>query len=168
MNRRQFFGRFYSQEWVICPPGAQPNRFFNQNCDGCGACVDACPQGLIQMASTNQPTMNFVRAGCTFCGRCVNACKQGALVEQANLRQSWKWRAEVSINCLDKRGIVCRACEAACKHNAIRFRPLSGGKTDVSVRLEDCDGCGTCIAACPSSAIKMFKPDTTTLKEEAA
>ncbi len=170
MNRRQFFGRFNSQERVVRPPGAQSDKNFIQNCDGCGACVDACPQGIIEKVEANRPVVNFARAGCTFCGQCIDVCKRDALINLPELRRSWRWRAEVSISCLDKKGIVCRACEAACEHDAIRFRPLLGGRTDVSVRLEDCDGCGVCIAACPSSAIKMFKPaiPAATLKEEAA
>jgi len=170
MERREFFRRLSGQKQAMRPPGALPEETFYSRCDGCGACVKACPQKSIQLAA-GFPIVSFNQAGCTFCGRCAAACERGAFDGAVDLEKSWKWRAHVGSTCLDKRGIVCRACEASCQENAIRFRPALGGRSEVSVLLTACTGCGVCVASCPNNAIKMKIPDgqpTTLLKEAMA
>jgi len=170
MERREFFRRLSGQRQAMCPPGAQPEEVFYSRCDGCNACVKSCPQNVIQLAA-GFPIISFNQAGCTFCGRCVDACDQGALDAAIALETPWQWRANIGSTCLDKRGIVCRACEASCEEDAIRFRPALGGKTDVSVLLKTCTGCGACVSSCPTSAISMKIPDgepATLLKEAMA
>jgi ferredoxin-type protein NapF len=152
------------------PPGAGEELSFSHKCDGCAACVQACETHIIQLDSKKRPFVSFLRAGCTFCGRCIEVCEPGALSMSDKLEQSFAWRAEVASNCLDKHGIVCRACESSCEENAIRFRPLVGGKTDVTIRAEACNGCGACVSKCPSKAISLAWPksENSTLKENAA
>ena len=170
MERREFFRRLSGQRQAMRPPGAQPEEVFYSRCDGCNACVKSCPQNVIQLAA-GFPIISFNQVGCTFCGRCVDACDQGALDAAIALETPWQWRANIGSTCLDKRGIVCRACEASCEEDAIRFRPALGGKTDVSVLLKTCTGCGACVSSCPTSAISMKIPDgepATLLKEAMA
>ena len=59
---------------------------------------------------------------------------------------------------------------AAGEADAIRFRPALAGRTDVSIALEDCTGCGACIGTCPAGAITLFRPKVTNTphKEKAA
>ncbi len=45
-------------------------------CSGCGACVEACPAGAIQLLA-GRPVI--ASSGCTGCLSCVQACPQGAL-----------------------------------------------------------------------------------------
>lgn len=170
MDRRGFFRRLSGKERGIRPPGAKPEKSFIEFCNGCGACIKACPEKLIQLNSDKLPIVSFANKGCTFCGQCSAACDQNAFIADIDQEDVWTWRARVSARCLDKNGIVCRACEASCEMNAIKFRPVLGGRTDVSVLLADCNGCGECIASCPSGAIAMFEPEITinTLKENAA
>lgn len=170
MNRRDFFRRVSGQKRVMRPPGAGEELAFFRNCNGCAACVSACDQNIIQLDARERPFLSFQQAGCTFCGRCIEVCEPGALVAEADIDQSLTFRAQVASNCLDKHGIVCRACESSCEENAIRFRPLVGGRTDVSIRTEACNGCGACVSTCPSKAISMIWPKTeiTALKENAA
>ena len=159
MNRRGFFRRISGMDQVRRPVGAMPEESFIELCNSCAACVDVCPQKIIRLSTNNLPIVSFDHAGCTFCGRCTEVCKQGALVGEAELQSPWFMRARVSSSCLDKNGIVCRACESACEKNAIRFYPAVGGRTNVSVRLEDCNGCGACIASCHSGAIAMVRSE---------
>ncbi len=151
------------------PPGAKPEKSFLEFCNNCGSCANACPQQLIRLDSGKLPVVSFASKGCTFCGLCAAACDRDAFVD-AGIEATWPWRAKVSSRCLDKNGIVCRACEAACETNAIKFRPAPGGRSDVFVQLATCNGCGECVASCPSGAINMFEPEVTinTIRENAA
>ncbi len=164
MNRRDFFRRVSGQKRVMRPPGAGEELSFFQKCNGCAECVSACPQYIIQMDGQNRPVVSVLKAGCTFCGRCAEVCTPGALAINDSDQPGWNWRAKVAANCLDKHGIVCRACESVCEENAIRFRPLLAGKCDVSISIEACNGCGACVSVCPSKAIGMVWAETDLIK----
>ncbi len=170
MDRRDFFRRMSGKKQAIRPPGTQPGEAFYSRCDGCKACVKACTQNIIRLVS-GLPVVDFAKAGCTFCGRCGEVCDRKAIVASAALEETWNWRAEISPDCLDKHGVVCRTCESSCEEDAIKFRPALGGRTDVNVLVEVCIGCGACVASCPKNAISMKISDgesITLLKEAVA
>ena len=52
-------------------------------CEGCGDCVNRCPQGMLKMTETNVPGV-FVPwvdepEYCLGCGKCATGCVMGAL-----------------------------------------------------------------------------------------
>ena len=170
MNRRQFINLLDSREEIMLPPGALPCAELVKTCNGCGDCVAACPHGVIEINGDKLPKLDLRRAGCSFCGMCGEVCNHGAFATNADIRNMWPWRAKVSLACLDTRGVACRACEAACEHDAIRFHPALGGKSDVTVDCARCDGCGACLSKCPVVAIELVRPayTHTSIEENAA
>jgi thioredoxin reductase (NADPH) len=48
-----------------------------ERCDGCGRCVEVCPEGALQLA-TGSPTM-VTDDRCDYCGLCEEACPAGAI-----------------------------------------------------------------------------------------
>ncbi len=62
---------------------AEPEVLWRKDaCEGCLACVAACPAGAVTVAATGPV---FDRARCTGCGACVAACPGGALTISGKL-----------------------------------------------------------------------------------
>jgi len=146
------------------PPGAGPD--FTRLCDGCNACVEACPEGILLSDRRTGPRVEFSLGACSFCTDCVTACPTGAL-QLADVAL-WPWRATVTTSCLSMQGISCRACEDVCDARAIRFRLKTGGRADPVIDLDQCSGCGACAYACPEGAIHFAVPEQKNAETEAA
>lgn len=63
--------------------------------------------------------------------------------------------AVVGERCLERAGIVCRACGDACDRAAIRFLPLAGGHATPVIDPARCDACAQCLPRCPAAAIAL-------------
>jgi len=48
-----------------------------EKCVGCGACVDACPMGVLELKDGKAVVVNPDE--CVSCRACENACPQGAI-----------------------------------------------------------------------------------------
>lgn len=136
------------------PPGAQTG--FADLCSQCGDCARACPEGIIIRHASGQPALDFTQGGCTFCNACAQACETGALVPADPA--DWPWRAQINDSCLSLNAVACRACEDICEPRAIRFRPMTGGRSAPVLDPENCTGCGECSATCPIGAIAFALP----------
>lgn len=77
--------------------------------------------------------------------------------------------ADVNQNkCLNRRirKVECQKCETACPNKSIRVN-LSNRNVPVSL-IDNCTGCGLCVAACPAKAIAVLhKPPKLVLKNGA-
>ena len=47
-------------------------------CSGCGICVDACPEGVLDIVGSTAAVVN--EDSCIECGECVEECPMGAIV----------------------------------------------------------------------------------------
>ncbi len=69
--------------WCCNPEGQKLHpelKFTASNCDGCGRCLEVCPEGAITRsveAGDNAVLIN--RELCTNCGECVPVCHADAL-----------------------------------------------------------------------------------------
>ncbi len=60
----------------------EPNKAYLSQpdlCDGCGECVDVCPENAIMLVD-GKPVINDIM--CSGCGACIPACPQNALDQQ--------------------------------------------------------------------------------------
>lgn len=132
------------------PPGAVTS--FDDVCSRCNDCADACPEGIIAIAADDgRPYVDFERGACTFCAACAEVCPSGALdAEQLAFRH----HAQLTTACIALDGVLCSLCEDSCPVDALRFKPVIGGKRIPAIDAQACTGCGACQHMCPNQAIR--------------
>jgi len=126
---------------------------FVSACQRCDECVKVCEESVLVSGDGGYPTVDFDRGACTFCGACLQACQYDAL--DPGLAQPWHLKASIGDGCLSAQGITCRSCGDACELRAIRFRLELGGRAIPSLDTSLCNGCGSCIATCPTHVIQI-------------
>ncbi len=135
------------------PPYARAEIDFRKLCDGCDACRESCPTGVIGKDGDGIPMLLYGQAVCDFCGACADACPTGAMVrEQA---RPWIVTAHVKATCLSFNAVTCRCCEESCEAGAIRFRLMTGGRALPQIDDDACTGCGHCAVICPNNSVEM-------------
>lgn len=136
------------------PPWALLEADFIQRCTRCDACLTACPEGILVRGDGGFPEVKFEQRGCSECGACVAACQPHALHRVAD-SPPWTWHPQFSSACLAQRRVECRVCGERCEHDAIRFKPVLGGVATPVLIVDQCTGCGMCVAPCPTQAIQL-------------
>lgn len=126
---------------------------FLATCERCDDCIEACEESILVKGDGGYPTIDFDRGGCTFCGACVEACSHHAL--DMSIKPPLPLKLVIGAGCLSARGITCRSCGDACEPRAIRFRLELGGRAIPSLETSMCNGCGSCIATCPTRVIQI-------------
>jgi ferredoxin-type protein NapF len=151
LDRRRFLkGRFAPAAERIRPPWST-EAAIRAACTGCGACVTACPEGIVRLDPDRLAALDFAAGACTFCGKCADACTEPVFDRTAPA--VFPHIAVIGDACFAKRGIVCQSCSDVCPEAAIRSPPRLGGPAQPVLAPSLCTGCGACIAACPADAI---------------
>lgn len=137
----------------IYPPCSGQRDNFLKKCNGCEACIIACPHHSLTMKeilpsdTTSIPVIEPELNPCYMCDNlpCVNACETGALsltntnnIGLAAIKQK---------QCFAHNGQVCDYCFDHCplKNEAITMN----NRVPV-VNKDICTGCGMCVYYCPA------------------
>lgn len=129
---------------VARPPGALAEDTFRQLCEGCGLCVAACPNFVIQL-NGRWPELCLDYNHCLLCNKCSNACPTGALLPAVTTGLLPLFSAQCRSRLLG----YCELCVESCPAHAISC--VAQQKPTVDTAL--CNGCGVCRANCPANAI---------------
>ena len=148
---------------VIRPPASGPSARFTRLCARCGACVRACPSGILRyggegrgLASVLAPEVFFDNDYChTACAACGQACPTGAIPKFAAKDKFAKplGVAKVDANeCLLSQNRECGACVGVCPQEAL---DLAWDPAEMVSRVvvdpKKCTGCGYCEYVCVST-----------------
>lgn len=162
MSRRELFQGFgkKTKPEVTYKPEILPwmfDRSILENCTGCGDCVAACPENIIQINANNRATVDFQKGECIFCSECAKACSEDVFLPFERRKETPPWQAQIEIakTCLAFEGIVCQICRDQCLEKVISFPPVMGATARPELDLESCTGCGACVATCPTEAITI-------------
>lgn len=124
-------------------------------CDGCGDCIEACPEGILVSGKTGHPEVDFSQGACSFCGDCADACRGNLFSERE--WAPWFLTPLIGMECLALKGTACRICRDCCFQGAIQFLSEPGEPLGPEVVAKDCTGCGACVYVCPVEAIGMVE-----------
>ncbi len=142
------------------PPWAVAESVFDDTCTNCGECIEICPTKILSFGRGRLPVVDLAQNECTFCGKCEAVCKAGALDKGDagnNANKAWDVIVNFDETCLSVQRVMCRSCSDNCEQSAIHFRLEVGGKATPELILDDCTGCGACIAPCPVDAVHMSR-----------
>lgn len=151
----------------VRPPGACPEDAFTGLCARCGACIRACPYGILRpdfghggLAGLLAPVVDYSQAHCfEFCNECTKVCPTGAIgrVALEAKRTLAIGLAEVDRNqCIAWRdGEYCMVCHEFCPYLAIDIVEHNGINCPV-VNPDMCRGCGACQVDCPARPTKAI------------
>ncbi|MBQ1615539.1 MAG: 4Fe-4S binding protein, partial [Selenomonas sp.] len=133
-------------------------------CIGFGNCVKACPFGAMSMGADGLPVVD--KDICTGCGKCVSTCPQAILT-----LKGFNDPVEVLCSSHDKGPAAKKLCQNACIGCGLCLRNCSQGaiKIDNFVAVVDSSKCKdcpepTCLAKCPTGAIKALIDNAATQK----
>jgi ferredoxin-type protein NapF len=159
ISRRQFVrAQFGSKTYLVRPPWALREEQFIAACTRCGDCLRVCPTGILRSGDGGFPQVDFARGECTFCAACVESCAAGALMRPTDDAAPWRLQAEIGSSCLAQREVMCAICREQCPSQAIRLVRAVGRVPRPQIDIEVCNGCGACVAPCPSAAISIQPP----------
>ncbi len=142
---------------LLRPPWSDESSVRN-GCTSCGACIAACPEGILVAGPARTPVVQFNGGACTFCRECVSACDEP--VFKSTDQPAWPYIATIGDTCLQTKGVACQSCTDACDDDALCFDYQSGFSGGITVRTDNCTGCGACIGICPTAAITLDIPRT--------
>ena len=140
------------------PPWALTGKTFFTRCTQCAECITSCPENILRVGPRGYPQVDFQRGECTFCGNCERQCSSNALLDSG--QSAWPYRAQINNHCLALKSVMCRTCADCCETRAISFQFMVTGFSSPEINLDACNGCGACIAPCPSGSIKITQCQT--------
>lgn len=146
----------------VSPPGFDSPASFQRSCTACGACIEACPMGVLRPSDKDYglrhallPMKDYNASFCSYdCVKCTTVCPTRAL-NPLSLKEKHEFvvgTARVAIDhCIVySLGEHCGECVRCCPRQAVRMMPAGNDRYAPLVDVESCIGCGECQYRCPA------------------
>lgn len=156
LQRRAFFmtGKVKDINSDIHLPWLKNAEHFLDKCTQCQACIEHCPESIIEKGQGGYPTVNFNLGECTYCQACADHCPEDLFdLEQP---EAWSLALHINENCFTERGIVCQSCRDVCEPQAISFKYALSSVPKPELNLAACTSCGACVSSCPANAVSLL------------
>lgn len=153
LAKRSFFSRNKIDDTSIRLPWLDKATVFTDLCTRCGKCAEKCETSIIVKGDGGFPTVDFSIDECTFCYQCAEVCPESLFVPKSE--QPWNAKALINDSCLAFNNVECRSCGDMCETMAIKFKLEIGKVAQPEIELDECSGCGACVAVCPTSSINV-------------
>ena len=127
-------------------------RRLRRRLHSCAACVEACPEGVLKLGAGRLVELDLSSAGCTLCGECASRCEAG-LFDGA--RPAFPWIATIGEACLAPGRDPLPQLPGRLRTRRDPLPPGPGGVALAELDSQRCNGCGACLAPCPSQAIQL-------------
>ncbi|KJY83918.1 ferredoxin [Vibrio galatheae] len=153
LSKRRLFAKQRMNDSSARLPWLVSNANFTDLCTRCGKCSEACETQIVIKGDGGFPQVDFTQGECTFCYQCADVCPEPLFKEKNEL--PWDAKASIQDSCLAKQNVECRSCGEMCDTNAIKFKLEIGKVAQPNIDVDECTGCGACVAVCPSSSINV-------------
>jgi ferredoxin-type protein NapF len=156
LQRRAFFmtGQVKELSSDIHLPYLKDIEHFLDKCTQCQACLEHCPESIIEKGQGGYPTVNFNLGECTYCQDCAKHCPENLF--DVNQKEAWSLDLAINNSCFAERGIVCQSCRDACEPQAITFQYARFSIPKPEINESSCTSCGACVTSCPADAITVL------------
>lgn len=151
VNKRNLFRRTTLNLTGKLLPWVKDQQQFINECTQCGDCQLACPEKIIVKGDGGFPNINFNLGECDFCGKCATSCSLPLFNDIKTT--PWSIKAQISDECLANKNVYCRSCAESCETQALTFQ--IGISSVPKINLALCNGCGACVAPCPTQSITI-------------
>lgn len=153
LAKRSFFSRSKVDQSMVRLPWIAEVEKFTDLCTRCGKCAQVCETQIITKGDGGFPSVDFSNGECTFCYQCADVCPEPIFLGQTE--QPWNAKAAITQSCLAKQNVECRSCGDMCDPMAIKFKLEIGKVAQPNLDMDECTGCGACVAVCPTSSIDV-------------
>ncbi|KLN63682.1 MULTISPECIES: ferredoxin-type protein NapF [Vibrio] len=153
LSKRRLFSKRLADDNTIRLPWLINSNTFTDMCTRCGKCSEVCETNIIIKGDGGFPQVDFAQGECTFCYQCADVCPEPLFKDE--IAPPWNAKASIEGSCLAKQNVECRSCGDMCDTMAIKFRLEIGKVAQPKLELDECTGCGACVAVCPTSSINV-------------
>jgi len=138
---------------MLLMPWVHSETSLTSDCTRCGKCASVCETNIIIKGDGGFPTVDFSRGECTFCYQCAEVCPEPIFLPRSV--SPWQAKATINESCLAKKNVECRSCGELCDTVAIQFKLQLNQVAQPVINLDECNGCGACVAVCPTDSIQV-------------
>ncbi|KGY11628.1 ferredoxin [Vibrio tubiashii] len=153
LSKRRLFSRQTLEINSVRLPWLVNSEQFTEICTRCEKCRDVCETNIIVNGDGGFPQVDFSKGECTFCYQCADICPEPLFGDKSDA--PWNAKAVIEDGCLAKQNVECRSCGEMCETMAIQFKLEIGKVAQPNIQLDECTGCGACVAVCPVSSINV-------------